>query len=525
MANSDPIPRDQAPPSDSEETNGADEISEEGEEEEDTEYEEFEEEEEELDPVRERERLKSIFRRLSTDPVHVRVHDVVIKGNTKTKDAIIEAEISDLFKKPRTVQELVAAASIANARLKQLDVFDSVSITLDAGPAELPGTTNVVIEVVEASNPLTGNVGVFSKPEARSWSLEGSLKLKNLFGHADIWDTSGAFGWDQSLEIGTGVWVPRFKSVPTPLSARAFLLSQDWLKFSSYKERLMGLNFGLLSTNNHDLSYNLTWRTLTDPTRMSSPSIRRQLGHNVLSALKYCYKIDRRDSHLRPKSGYAFSSTSQVSGLWDLRGLKFFRQEFDLRAAMPLGFWNAAFNVGLSAGAIFPLGRNFTKLSTSVPDRFFLGGHSSLVCSLGGPSSLLGFQTRGLGPNDMRRVLNLNKDEGSSVQSDCHDFVGGDLAVTAFADVSFDLPLKIFRDAGIHGHAFVCAGNLAKLSEGEIRNFSTERFLKTFRSSAGVGVILPTKFFRVEVNYCHVLKQFENDHGKNGIQFSFSSPL
>lgn len=156
--------------------------------------------------------------------------------------------------------------------------------------------------------------------------MEGSLKLKNLFGFADIWDTSGAFGWDQSLEISTGVWVPRFRSVPTPLSARVFLLSQDWLKFSSYKERLMGLSFGLLSLNNHDLSYNLTWRTLTDPTRMSSPSIRRQLGHNVLSALKYCYKIDRRNSHLRPRSGYAFSSSSQVSGLWDIRSLKFFRQ-------------------------------------------------------------------------------------------------------------------------------------------------------------------------------------------------------
>jgi outer membrane protein insertion porin family len=114
---------------------------------------------------------------------------------------------------------------------------------------------------------------------------------------------------------------------------------------------------------------------------------------------------------------------------------------------------------------------------------------------------LLGFRTRGLGPTDARRVMNSNKDEGLSNQCDVEDFVGGDLAVTAFADVSFDLPLNIFRDAGIHGHAFVCAGNLAKLSEGEINNFSIQRFLNTFRSSAGVGVILPTKFFRVEVSF------------------------
>jgi outer membrane protein insertion porin family len=107
------------------------------------------------------------------------VHDVVIKGNSKTKDAVIEAEISDLFKKPSTMQELVAAASIANARLKQLDVFDSVSITLDAGPAELPGTTNVVIEVAEAGNPLTGNVGVFSKPEVKIFISTVGFLLNN----------------------------------------------------------------------------------------------------------------------------------------------------------------------------------------------------------------------------------------------------------------------------------------------------------------------------------------------------------
>ena len=150
--------------------------------------------------------------------------------------------------------------------------------------------------------------------------------MKNLAGYADIWDASIAYGWDQTSEVGVGVSLPRFKSVPTPLMARASLLSQDWLKFSSYKERLLGLSCGLLSTRNHDLSYNLTWRTLTDPSHVASQSIRRQLGHNLLSALKYTYRIDQRDSHVRPTRGYAFHSTSQVGGLWDTKGLKFFRQ-------------------------------------------------------------------------------------------------------------------------------------------------------------------------------------------------------
>ncbi|XP_062181203.1 uncharacterized protein LOC133885498 [Phragmites australis] len=494
------------------------------------EYGEDEDEDEEEEPdgpaaaAAERERVKSVFQRLSSDPVGIRVHDVVIKGNSKTRDDLIEAEVADLLRAAPTVQDLLRAASVASARLHRLDVFDAVKITLDAGPPELPGTTNVVIEVVEAANPVTGTAGVYSKPESRSWSLEGSLKLKNLFGYGDIWDASGAYGWDQTTEVGVGVSLPRFKSIPTPLMARASLSSQDWLKFSSYKERLFGLSFGLLSTLNHDLSYNLTWRTLTDPSRASSKAIRRQLGHNLLSALKYTYKIDERDSHLRPTKGYAFISTSQVGGLCDSRGLKFFRQEFDVRSAVPLGFYNSALNVGAGAGIVLPLGRGFMNLSSPVPDRFYLGGHSSPVCSLSGLSSLLGFRTRGVGPTEPRRLIPGESDGGSAAPPG-RDYLGGDLAVSAFADLSFDLPLKLFRDAGIHGHAFLTAGNVVKLSEGEYKKFSVSEFRHTFRSSAGVGIILPTKLFRVEVNYCYILKQAEHDCGKTGIQFSFSSPL
>lgn len=163
--------------------------------------------------------------------------------------------------------------------------------------------------------------------QARSWSLEGSLKLKNLFGYGDIWDGSGAIGWDQTSEISAGMSLPRFKGLVTPLVARISLLSQDWLKFSSYKERLLGLSVGLVSTRHHDLAYNLTWRTLSDQSQMSSRSIRRQLGHNVLSSLKYSFKIDRRNSPLRPTRGYAFLSTSQIGGLTpDSRSLRFLRQ-------------------------------------------------------------------------------------------------------------------------------------------------------------------------------------------------------
>ncbi|KAI7754672.1 hypothetical protein M8C21_012776, partial [Ambrosia artemisiifolia] len=478
----------------------------EDEEEEDDDFNEDEEEEEQqplLTPESkmqtQRSQMEQVFHRISSERVPLRVHDVLIKGNTKTKDFIIEAEIEAL-KTATSVQELLQAATIANARLRKLDVFDSVSITLDSGPPELPGTSNVVVQVVECKNPLTGDVGVFTKPEARSWSLEGSLKFKNLFGYGDLWDGSLSYGWDQTTEVSAGVSLPRFMKLFTPVMARVSLLSQDWLKFSSYKEQSLGLSLGLLSTRNHDLAYNLSWRTLSDPSQMASKSIRRQLGHGLLSNLKYTFKIDRRDSPLRPTKGFAFVSASQLGGLFpDYRSLRSIRQEFDLHYALPLGFARAALNFGVAGGVIFPWGSDFKNRPTSLPDRFFLGGNSSPVCTLGGPTSLLGFKTRGLGPSEPKREVKTNSEDANSDTSE-RDFLGGDLAVTAFADLSFDLPLKVLRDSNIHAHAFACTGSLTKLTENSFREFSLQKYKDSFRSSAGIGLIVPTKLFRMEVD-------------------------
>lgn len=499
--------------------------------EEDDESEEEEEEEVEA-PATAKSKLKSdkakmmkLMNRLKSEPVTLRVHDVIIKGNTKTKNSVIEAEIVDELKKANTLQEIFQAAAIANARLRQLEIFDSISLMVDAGPPELPGTANVVVEVSEIKRPLVGEIALFTKPGARSLTLGGGLKLRNLFGFADLWDGFVSYGWDQTTEVSAGVSLPRLRHWATPVFARVSLLCQDWLKSSSYKEQALGLGLGLLSTRNHELLYNLTWRTITDPSQMAGMSVRRQLGHSLVSSFKYTFKVDRRDSPVRPTQGYAFSSTTLLAGLYpDIRSTRFVRQEFDLRYAFPLGFFHTALNVGASAGVIFPWGKGFLERPSPLPDRFFMGGNSSLVCSVGGPSSLLGFKCRGLGPTELRRQTK-DKPDGDSSSVPERDAIGGDLAVAAFADLSFDLPLRVFRQAGIHGHLFAYAGNLVKLTENEWRQFSMRNFMQSFRSAVGCGIIVPTKLFHMEVNYCHVVRQFEYDHGKTGVQFSFSAPL
>lgn len=163
--------------------------------------------------------------------------------------------------------------------------------------------------------------------QGRTWLLEGALRFKNLFGYGDHWDSALAYGLDQTSELSTGVTIPRVKGFYSPVQARVSLLSQDWLQFSSYIEQVLGLTLGLFSSPNHDLSYNLACRTLRDPTQMASKPIRRQLGHTLLSSLRYTFNIDRRKSSWRPTKGYAFASTTQIGGLSpDRRSLRFIRQ-------------------------------------------------------------------------------------------------------------------------------------------------------------------------------------------------------
>ncbi|KAK7305903.1 hypothetical protein VNO77_43815 [Canavalia gladiata] len=470
-----------------------------------------------------RSKMETLSRRLSSERVPIRVHDVLIRGNTKTKDWVIEAELK-VVEDATTMQELLHASEIALARLQSLGIFDSSKLKLEAGPPELPRTANVIVDVVESADKISGEFGVYTKPATSSWTAEGALKYKNLLGYGDLWDASLAYGANQATEVSVGVYAPRLKGLLTPLVARLSLLSQDWQEFSSYKEQLLGMSLGLISTKHHDLVYTLGWRTLTDPSQLSSRTIRRQLGHGLLSSLKYTFKIDRRNSPIRPTKGYAFLSTTHFGGLTpDHRSLRFLRQEFDVRYAVPFGFYNTALNLGISAGAVFPWGHGFMNKPSPLPERFYMGGDFSPVCTLGGPITLWGFKTRGLGPTEPRRrsrdgIIDDNND------SSRWDFIGGDLAVTAFADLSFDLPIRWLREHGIHGHVFAGAGNTAKLTQNEYKHFSPRKFLESFRTSMGCGFVIPTRMFRLEGNFYYILRQDEHDRGKAGFRFSFSAP-
>lgn len=107
---------------------------------------------------------------------------------------------------------------------------------------------------------------------------------------------------------------------------------------------------------------------------------------------------------------------------------------------------NSALNVGMAAGLILPLERKCAGSVIPLSERFYLDGNKSLVCLLGGPSSLSGFKAKGLEPKDFGTSGPNNSENGASTSPELHG--RGNITVTAFADLSFDLPLKPLRGAG-----------------------------------------------------------------------------
>ncbi|KAL8492661.1 hypothetical protein ACS0TY_024017 [Phlomoides rotata] len=51
--------------------------------------------------------MESLFRRLTTERVLVHVHDIIIKGNTRTKDSLIESETEEVLRGATTFQQLL----------------------------------------------------------------------------------------------------------------------------------------------------------------------------------------------------------------------------------------------------------------------------------------------------------------------------------------------------------------------------------------------------------------------------------
>ena len=172
--------------------------------------------------------------------------------------------------------------------------------------------------------------------------------------------------------------------------------------------------------------------------------------------------------------------------LYNAKYVMFHQQDIDFRYAIPLRFYNAAVNIGMSGGFMLPWTKGFSMNSSDTSRNVFMGKRSSLVCDMNGPISILNLCDRGVQSEKEEKNPNNTKD--------------GCLALAGFADLAFDLPLGPLRRENMYGHCFLGTAKVFRPTGLGGNTLSFQDYLSTFKCVAGAGIVVPTRICRLEVS-------------------------
>ncbi|KAL1502727.1 hypothetical protein ABEB36_007830 [Hypothenemus hampei] len=423
--------------------------------------------------------------------VQARVDRVNVDGLARTKNDIVEDCVQDLFK-AHDFQDVLLKAHKAVVKLDELGCFKNIGVYIDTSKG-LNATTDgleVTFEVTEYKR-ITG--GINTQVGNNEGSILFAMRAPNLFGRGERVQTEYTRGSKKTSNFNLSFIKP-FRGKHRPSLRTSILQAHSEWPNSGYKqlERGVQLDFGFYSSSlfKHNLQWEGIIRDLSTLSRTASFEVREQSGSTLKSSLKHILSMDIRDDLIFPSYGSLIEITSELAGLGGnigfLKNELFFQDNYSLLDDIVV-------QTSFSAGYMLPMNKD---KKITIADK----------CYIGGPLSIRGFQTRGVGPH-----------------------VDGDaLGSTAYwaAGLHLFTPLPFRPGRGGFGelfrtHFFLNAGNvgdfsLEKMSKGDI----LETLQKNIRVSYGLGIALRLgSMARVEVNYCFPYKFDKGDQTHPGVQF------
>lgn len=307
----------------------------------------------------------------------IRVRNINISGNDKTRDKVIRRELRV------NEAELIdtEAMQLSFKRLNNMNYFETVEII----PKQVdPGTVDLDIKVKEKSTGTFSVGGGFSSLD--KLGLVADVTEGNLFGRGQLLKVRGQLGQRRTTGVVTFREPYLFDEA---LSAQIDLFSRQTFFFNFFEERVggdivLGKWFseylsGSLSllrerlTISNDLSDQLFLGgggVAATPVTDLPLLIQQQIGTSTTSAVILGVARDTRDFFVDPKSGARHALTTQFAG-GPLGGTNdFYKVIGDSAWYFPV-VWNTVFapraRVGFAhsytAGSRLPIG-----------DRFFVGG-------------------------------------------------------------------------------------------------------------------------------------------------------
>ena len=359
-----------------------------------------------------------------------------------------------------------------------------------------------------------------------------SAAIRNLFGRAERIEVSTLTdGQIDVLNFNTfslSLTKPRLAGTHAKGHMGIFSTLQNHASFASCNERAHGLT---LSTSDrsgrHELGYEAALREIFPTPRKQTADEAKASGYrgpsaslvsdaavpSTKSSVKYTYTLDRLDTRLVPTRGWFVQSISELAGLGG--DVQFAKGQVEAKFYQPL-HPRVSIGCSLMAGLLQPLPSFLPASLSSHPTATTHQPHSHLSDRFffGTPLTMRGFESWSLGPVDH------------------HDSLGGEVTASGALTASVLLPDAMGGASGVRLHGFVNGGNLVGRGVAGVGGVAGGRSWSDVgrelwmgsRVSAGVGVVVPTPFGRLEFNLVKALRKAQTDRTKQlqvglGMQF------
>ncbi|CAK9831700.1 Sorting and assembly machinery component 50 homolog [Anthophora retusa] len=418
--------------------------------------------------------------------VKTRVDRVHVDGLIRTKDDIIKAQVTDLFK-AKNFYEVILQAYKVRQKLQNLGCFGNVGIFIDTsqGPRATPEGVEVTF-IVREMRRLTGGISTMVGNNEGSVIIQA--KAPNLFGRGERVQMEYSYG-SKSSTNSISVIKPFLNSwLHTVLTASVFNTFNKF-PWSGFDQTDKGFLLDIARNPDgagiikHNLQYEATYREII-PLRHAAFSVREHCGPNLKSALRHICAIDKRDSLIFPTMGSLIQFSTEVAGLGGNIG--FVKNELTMQTN-----WTPheylTFQLGFQSGLLREIGSENMKIN--IADRFFLGG----------PLNLRGFSIRGCGSRDQ------NNSTG--------DGAYWAIALHLYTPLPFRPGRNGFGDL-FKLHGFINGGNATNFTFKSTTDYKENMkiFTNDVRCAVGGGIVMQLgSIARVELNLVMPLLYLKSD--------------
>jgi outer membrane protein insertion porin family len=397
--------------------------------------------------------------------------EIIISGNTKTRDKVIRRELRVYEQEIFSSQRL--KRSIRN--LYRLDFFEDVKVATSKGSSE-----DKMVLKIDVTEKSTGAF-TFGAGYGNVEQVFGTFSVgeRNLFGRGQKLELRATVG-SKTQNVNLSFTEPYIYDIPLSGTIKLYNWQYDYDEYDKYSVGAgLSLSYPLLDYTRGSVSYVYDIANITNVTDEAPDSIKDLKGENIKSSITPKLRYDSRDDLFVPTTGASHLVSYEFAGLGGDIG--FMKYLGEVAWYIPL-FWEFVLAPHAEGGYV-----NKTK-EKKLPDyeKFYMGGIGSLR----------GFERDDLAPKDS---------DGNSV--------GGD----KYIQFNLDLIFPLLKEQGVYGSLFFDTGKVygddekIELSPGDLRQ------------SAGIGIRWKSPAGPIRLEYGFILDRKDSDHDIGGWEFSMAS--